>query len=161
MGKGCCSMTPAIPPAFRLPPGKALKLATVESDAVRAILEHTADEEQIGVLDVMVETAIRAIELAPKRPKHCGHLDPEALAEGLRVMHRAGHALIHTRWRHENGGVYGLNAADRQAITNMADWHAALNAKGAIPRAIWLQVLLMAAKGKGVKLKPLDELEAA
>ena len=154
-------MTPAIPPAFRLPPGKALKLATVESEAVRAILEHRADEEQIGVLDVMVETSIRALDLAPKRPHHCGHLDPAALAEGLRVMHRAGHALTHARYRHETGGVYGLNAADRQAITDMADWHAALNAKGAIPRAIWLQALRSAATGQGVKLIPLEELEAA
>lgn len=151
----------SIPPAFRLPAGHELRLAAVESDAVRDLLAHKATDEQMGVLEVMVETSIRALTLAPKRPKHCGHLDPFAIQEGIRVMHRAGHALTHARYRHETGGVFGLNAADRSAIEEMADWHAALNAKGGIPRAIWLQALGLAVRGRGVQLIPLEQLEAA
>jgi hypothetical protein len=151
----------AIPPAFRLPPGRETRLAWVESEAVSSLLAHKADAEQIGVIEVMVETAIRALNLAPKRPKHCAHLEPAMLEEGLRIMHRAGYAIDHAKTRQKATGIYGLDAADRKAITDFADWHAALNAKGAIPRAIWIQALGLCVKGSGVKLKPLDELEAA
>lgn len=153
-------MIPAIPVSFRLPAGREIKLAMVDSEAVRALLDHKANHEHIGALEVMAETGIRALQLAPKRPKHCGHLDPAALRHAMLAMHRGAHAIRHAKARHEASGVFGLDAADRNAIMDLADWHAAMNAKGAIPRAIWLQALRDAAAGSGVVLMPIEDLEA-
>lgn len=129
-----------IPPCFATQQSAKNQAATKERVSVDALLAHEADAEHMGRVEAMIEVAIRAIRKARKLP-HCKHLDPEQLDEAERVMVRGAQALLKAKGRQRETGVYGLDASDRAAIQAMDEWHGALSARGAIPRAVWIGAL--------------------
>lgn len=145
-----------IPPAFSASLEARVRMATRERAAFDALLEHRASLQDLGVLECLVECAIRAVRHARKLA-YCKHLDPDHLTQCERVMQRAGHALHRAKDRHERTGVYGLDALDRQCLIEADQWYGAMNERGAIPRAVWLMAYRDAVQKRGSVVLPAWE----
>lgn len=149
-----------VPPAFSASQASRVRMATRERAALDALLGHTATLQDLGVLECLVECAIRAVRHARKL-SYCSHLDAAMLDECERVMLRGAHALHRAKDRHERSGVYGLDALDRQCVIEVDQWYGAMNERGAIPRAVWLMSYRDAVQKRGaVVLPPWESLQA-
>lgn len=145
-----------MPPAFALNLDAGIRMALREREAFDAMLAHEATDDHIGVLEALAECSVRAVWHARKLT-YCRHLDLEQLSECERVMFRAGHALHRARRRHAECGVYGLDSVDRKCIEDADQWHGAMTAKGAIPRAVWLMAYRDGVQRRGTVVLPAWE----
>lgn len=148
-----------MPPALQMDVSAKVQMAARERLAVDALLAHKATADEVGVLESMTECAIRAIRHARKL-SYCRHLDADLLAHCERVLFRAGHALLRAKSRHAATGVYGLDATDRQCVVELDEWHGAMTARGAIPRAVWLMAYRDGVQRRGSVVLPAWEAVA-
>lgn len=139
-----------INPMFALDVAARNTLATQERKAYDALLEHRATLDDVTQIETVCETSIRAIQIAKKEAS--AHLDQSALDDALKVIYRGAYAMRHSRQRHAETGVYGLDAADRQALIELDDLIAEMRKPGVITRRVWLKALRGSLTGQGVRI---------
>lgn len=144
------------PPAFAMNVDAKVRMAVRERNAIDALLQHKATEQDLQVLEALAECSVRAIRHARKLA-YCRHLDPDQLAQCERVMFRLAHALRRAAGRKEATGVYGLDAVDRQCVIEADQWCGAMTERGAIPRAVWLMAYRDGAQNRGRVVVPAWE----
>lgn len=148
-----------INPMFALSTEASNELSKAERRAMDALLEHRATDSDMGALEVLVESSIRAIRISQTTPNP--HLDPQALEAALRVFQRAGWSLRHAKQRHAQTGVYGLDAADRAALIEADQLVGEMRKPGVVLRKTWLRALKNSFTGNGIKLPALETLQGA
>lgn len=147
-----------INPLFAMDAHCRNKLATVERRAMDALLEHRATKDDIEQIETLIEAAIRAVRMA--KVDNLEHLDTEALDAALATFNRAAWAMKHANARHKEVGVYGLSASDREAVIQADQLVAEMRKPGVITRKTWLNAFRESAKGHGVSIPALEELES-
>lgn len=143
-------------PMFALDVHARNRLAITERAAFDALLEHRATDDNIGELETLIETAIRAIGITQR--ENLPHLDASGLSEALRVFHRAAWSLKRAKARHQETGVYGLDAGDRGALIQADHLVAEMRQPGVILRKTWLAAFRESYSGKGVRIPAWEEM---
>lgn len=146
-------------PLFALDIHARNRLATTERAAFDALLEHRATADNIGELETLIETAIRAIGITQR--ENLPHLDASGLADALKVFHRAAWSIKRAKARHQDNGVYGLDSGDRTALIQADHLVAEMRQPGVILRKTWLAAFRESYAGKGVAIPAFEELEPA
>lgn len=145
-------------PMFSLSVAARNRMAVLERQAFDALLEHRATADDVGQLETLVETAIRAICIT--RREDMVHLDDSSLDEALKVFHRAAWSIKRAKVRQAQTGVYGLDAADRAALMHADQLVAEMRQPGVILRKTWMTALRESYFGNGVEIPAFEELPA-
>ena len=137
-----------INPLFSLDAEAANCMAITERIAMDALLDHKATPDNIGQIETLIETCIRAVKIAKRDA--LPHLDPASLDEALEAFHEAGRALRRAKIRHDKTGVYGLDAADRAAMIQADSLVGEMRKPNVIMRKTWLKAFRESLNGSGV-----------
>lgn len=145
-----------MPPSFAITQVARNNLGVRERAALDAILSHHANKDDLDSLVGMIEAGIYAARIAAKHPA-CTHLDPEGLKAAEAQFMAAGWAIHHAKRRYDESGVFGLDAADRQALIDAEALSADMRTPGVILRTVWVQAFRMAIERRGgIPLTPVE-----
>lgn len=139
-----------INPLFSLDAQASNRLAVTERIAMDALLDHKATADHIGQLETLIETSIRATNIAKRDA--LPHLDQSALDEALEAFFEAARAIRRAKIRHEKAGVYGLDAADRAAMILADQLVGEMRKPNVILRKTWLKAFRESLSGSGVRI---------
>lgn len=151
--------TTPVNPLFAMDAVCRNRLATSERRSFAALLDHCATASNVAEIETLIETAIRSIRMAKNLPQ----IDQDGADQAVKVFFRAAWSLRRAKARHADTGVYGLDAADREALVRAEALIAEMRRPGVVTRKTWLAAFRDSYTGRGGKVvvPAFEELEPA
>ena len=129
-------------------------LAVPERRAMDALLEHRATDDDIECIETLIEASIRAVRISIETSSHLVHAQLET---ALAALYSAALGLRNSKARKAAVGVYGLDAADREALIALDGLVMQMRKPGVILRKTWLAAFRGAMSKQGVVIPKQEQ----